>query len=230
MSEQLTSAAIGQLNKLAQPIPYVFLCELHVPTDPVTLFRLNNSTHPVVFGVDDEGTPLTYYPFNFEVAGLRRSADGAQFNMVVTFTNVTRELQVAVENYDGLLGQDARVMLVNRALLQQPAPMLEVLGEIINYHTTAETISFEIGRQNLYGTNFPSLRISPVHCWHKYGGPGCGYDTTAPGALQTCSKLQEGPDGCREHGDAEVAAGLDRRHPARIGLFRGIARGGKTGL
>ncbi len=224
MAELIRQAEVSELNQLSQGNAYVWLLEIEVPTDPVARYRLNNSAHEVEWGTASTGTPFAYSPFPFQVTGVRRDANGSQTNVMVTASNVERQLQAAIENYDGLIGQPASLFLVNKLLLGTGTPLLEVQGEIITHRATARDISFEIGTSNLYRSNFPALRISPLFCSHKYGGILCGYDTTRTGALQTCDKTLDGTDGCRVHGDDEEAASLERQHPARWGAFPGVPR------
>lgn len=230
MTNVYSPAESTEINRLAQQAAYVWLLEIEVPTVPVSRYRLNNSAHALEWGTDGDGEPISYAPFPFQVSGLRRDAQGRQTTAVVTASNVTRELQAAIETYDGLIGQPARVVLVHKGLLATGEPLLELTGEIVTHEAGVEQIAFEIGTANLYAASFPNLRVSPLHCSHDYGGLLCGYDVNFSGALQTCSKRLTGTNGCEEHGEAEAAAGLEVRHPRRFGGFPGVPRNQGAGL
>ncbi len=220
----LNSAELTQINALAQAVPYAWLLEMEIPTDPIVRYRFTNQTHAMLFGTDGLGVDLEYIPFPFTVTGIRRDSNGGQYNVVIAASNVRRQIMAAIETYDGLIGQPVRVMLVHKALLGTGTPLIDIHGQIITHRATEQDIEFEVGEENLYRSNFPQLRISPTHCAHPYGGILCGFDTTRSGANQTCTKVIEGPDGCREHGEEEEAAGEENRHPLRFGGFPGVPR------
>lgn len=228
--EDLSGPEIIAVNTLDQKHPYIWMLELEVPTDPPTRYRLVNQPEDYVFGTDTSGLAVTYNAYNFQVGSLQRDTEGGQFNVTVTVSNVRREMQAAVELYDGLVDQPARVLLTNKALGSSNTALLDMRGRVITPTCTERAVVFEIGNPSLYAQKFPRRRISPTYCAHKYGDALCGYDTTLSGALQTCSKLKDDENGCTAHGDAEVAAGLTRQHPARFGGKPGVRRAGGLGV
>jgi len=231
VAEQLNPDQINEVNKTEIIAPFLWLLELEVPSSPATRFRLvAPCTRQITFGTDFEGIPVTYYPFDFEVGTVQRDAEGNSLNLTVRVSNITREIQSAIELYEGLVGQPARAMLVSSALLSTGIPLFSIEGDIITNSATAQDVEIEIGERSAYRDKFPALSVQPHFCSFPYGGNLCGYDTTRSGALLTCSKLLEGENGCREHGDDEVAASLERQHPARFGGFPGVPRAPGAGL
>lgn len=229
-AEDLTQPEIAQVNRLEIAEPFVWLLEIEVPTDPPTRYRLNNSNQSLEFGTDGDGAPMFYYPFPFEVGVIQRDAEGGQFNMTVSASNISREIQASIEAYTGLIGQPVRIALISKALLAANKPILDFKGEILTHVASATEVSMEVGEPSSYKRKFPALRVLPHVCSFDYGGLLCGYDTTRSGALATCSKFLEGENGCREHGDDEEAAGLTVRHPARFGGYPGVPRATGAGL
>jgi lambda family phage minor tail protein L len=199
--------------------------ELVVPTTPsATVIRAVQNPWPIDFQFDSSGGPITWNPFPVQVGSVDENNRGNLTQVSVTVTNITRDVQAAIELYDGLIGMDARVMLAHVARIPTGIPTFEAKGSILASSATAESAVFEVGVFNLFQAHFPLKRMMRDFCHWKYDSPGCGYDTTRGGALPTCSKKMEGANGCREHGDDEVSAGLTRKHPQRIGLFKGLSR------
>ena len=213
----LSAAEIREVNSLAQVNPYLWLLEVEVPTDPPLRYRLNNTPHSVIFGTNDDGQDLTYYNASFDVEGIRVDGQGTQYNATVVASNVSRELMAALEHYNGLIDQPAKLMLVHKALLASGKPLMTIEGKIIHQVARNPDIAIEIGQESLFRVPMPGLRVDDEYCTHPYGGALCGYDTTTSGAMQVCSFRREGPLGCRAHGDDEVANGLERKHPRRFG-------------
>jgi phage-related protein len=221
----LTAEQSAIVNRLAQSAEFFWMLEVEVPSDPPSRYRLNNTAHSVDFGVDSQGDAQTYLPHPFVVSGIAEDSHGGIHSATVSASNVRRELMAAIEHFDGLIGSEARTMLAHKALLSNGEPFIEIVGIISTHRATAQSVEFVIGREDQYKTPLPLLRTNHDYCTHQpYGGLLCGYDTTTSGALQTCSFLLEGANGCRAHGDAEEAAGLENRHPRRWGGQFGVPR------
>lgn len=219
-----TPEQFSEMGKLSRSAQDVWLLEIEIPTDPVSRYRLNSSAHDVTFGTDDLGADLVYETHPFKVGGISADSHGGIHSATVAASTVRRELMAAIEVYDGLIGREARLILTNKALLASAVPLLEVVGVISTHQARVESVEFVIGREDMYRTAIPLLRTNHDYCTHPYGGLLCGYDTTVSGALPTCSFKQFGANGCVEHGDAEEAAGLERKHPRRFGGHPGVPR------
>lgn len=220
----VTNDIRAELSKLQQNTQHAWLLEVEVPTDTTSRYRLNNSAHSITFGTDSGGEDQVYVTFPFEPDGVREDGQGGIYSLTVTASNVKRELMAAIEAYEGLIDQPARVMLVHKGNLGGGEPIFQFDGRIATHKASAQSIQFTIGRENLYRVPLPLLRTSREFCNHIYGGVECGYDTTRSGALQTCTFMVEGDNGCRAHGEDEEDEGLPVLHPLRFGGQLGVPR------
>lgn len=229
MALPLSAAEIAQIHKLRTGQPYLWFLEVFVPVDPNppgAMARYVSQRHAVAFGTDNAGDPITYQPGNFSVGKVRRDSEGIFPTLSVVASNVSRVLQSVVENHDGIVGEYARVFLVNRATIASGKPTWELEGEVVRARAKANAVTFQIGLANLVQVNFPAQQALRDYCGVRFGGLLCGYDTGRVGALQTCDKTKDGANGCTVHGDDEVSAGLERRHPRRWNAFPGMKRRG----
>jgi phage-related protein len=215
---------------LIQANPWVSLYTIDVPTSPATKMRL--TAYPAAdpatgialyFERDSNGAAVTYYSFSIGHEETRADSEGGIQKVRVQLQNLTRESVAIAETYNGLIGQKIRHVIVRRDELPDATPAFEEVMEILEANFTEQTAEFVCGRTALAQRKL-GRKISRTHCQHRYGGPGCGYDTTRAGALQTCDFTLDGPVGCTAHGIDEAAAGRTNRHPKRILLFPGVAR------
>jgi len=98
---------------LSQPNPFVWLFEVVVPSSPATMLRLAANTSDVNFGVNSDGDSIRYKRAAFTVSALSEGSDGKLPSIQVAAGNPTREIQALIEEYDGLIGQTAKLQLVN---------------------------------------------------------------------------------------------------------------------
>ena len=91
------------------------------------------------------------------------------------------------------------------------AAVLEWDFKITAMVTTAQGASAQLGDISLYDVFVPASRIGKRYCRFKYKDDACAYT----GALPTCDKSLDGPNGCIAHGD-------DGNHPERFGGFPGV--------
>lgn len=215
---------------LIQTNPWVSLYSIDVPSSPATKMRL--TAYPaedpatgiaLYFERDSNGAALPYYSFSIGHEETRADSEGGIQKVRVQLQNLTRESVALAETYNGLIGQKVRHVIVRRDELPDATPAFEEVMEILESNFTEQTAEFVCGRTSLAQRKL-GRRISRTHCQHRYGGAGCGYDTTRGGSLQTCDFTLAGANGCTAHGLDEAAAGRENRHPARILLFPGVAR------
>lgn len=221
MPKALTQLMEQHANQLESESPWLWLYEIEVPTDPPTRYRLTNNTRAVQFGTNSLGVPLTYSPFPIFHGGIKEGSNGNLPSIDVSVGNVSREISQALATYNGLIGQPVVIRLVQMAELLNAQAQIREDSLVRGVRVTQEVVTFTLAAGNLYERQLPARRINSGHCGVFYGGAACGYDLTT-GSLTTCSKLKDGPNGCTEHGDDEVANGLTRRHPERFSAFPGV--------
>jgi len=220
--------------ELNQNIPYVWLYAIDIPSSPRTKARLtpymvDDNTSAIQFERTTGGDPLTYSPADIAHSQIDRDNEGSLASVRMG-VSVRPEVEAQYDTYGGLIGERVRIVCILKDELPDGIPLLDDRFVIEDSWSEEGKLTFVLSKQVMYQTPFPDGQFHRVVCGHEFGGPGCGYDTTRAGSLQTCSKREDGPNGCIEHGDDEVAAGLERQHPQRILRFPGILRRAGVGV
>ena len=215
---------------LIQPDPYVWLYAVDVPSTPPTKYRVTAYPEPVQFERDSLGAVITYSPASVVHEDVQADTEGSIQTIKLRAQNLTREGLAILENYNGLIGQAVRIVCIKLSDAPDGDPVVDEVYDVLESGATEAEVEFTLGRSALTQRKFPDRRLTRSYCVHRYGGAGCGYDTKRGGALQTCTKLLLGTNGCIAHGLNEAAAGLPNRHPARMLVFRGIPRASGTGV
>jgi hypothetical protein len=215
--------------------PLVSVYAFDIPTDPPTKFRItsypkrDDTGIALYFERDSTGAAIPYYSCSVFHEDTTADSEGGLNKVRITVQNITREAIALAENYNGLIGQKVRHVIVKYDELPDASALrYEEVFEVLEPTFTESSAVLTCGRTALAQAKFPGRRISRTHCQHKYGSVGCGYDTTRSGALQTCDFTLDGANGCYVHGDDEEDAGLENRHD-RLGrvralVFPGVAR------
>lgn len=214
----------GGLLALIQPDPLVWLYAIDLPSTPRSKYRLAANKESVHFERDSTGSAIEYSPSEVFHEDVRQDVEGAINKVKLTVQNITRESVALLKAYHWLIGEKVRVVCVRLADTPDGAPVKEEVYDVLDASARETVAVLTLGRAALAQKKFPDRRVSRTYCAHRYGGPACGYDTTRGGALQVCSKLRDGPDGCIEHGLNEAAASLPNRHPQRMLVFPGVPR------
>lgn len=215
---------------LIQTNPYVLLVSIDLPTDPETKLRMAAYPETVYYGRANDGTPVPFYPFSFGVGQASVDTEASIPTVSLEAQNITLEMAALMETYNYLIGQRAVVTVIRIQNTPDGVPDQEDEYDVLDGELDQGVARLTLGRAALQKKDFPDSRITRNYCSSPYGGILCGYDTTRSGALPTCSKLKDGPNGCTEHGDDEVAASLPREHPKRWRSFPGVRRQSGTGV
>ncbi len=218
---------VGPVNMLS---PHIWLYSIGIPTTPPTQLRLTPYPEDVVFETDSAGADITYKSASIGHSPRKTDTEGSVPTLNLTLQNITAEAQTLAYQHGGLVGQTVRIISVRKTDLPLGPPAFEGFFEILGERMKRERADWQIGQRSLTRERFPSRRMNRVYCLHKYGRTGCGYNTSRGGSLQTCTKREDGDNGCTAHGLDEVAASLPNNHPRRILLFRGIPRQSGIGV
>lgn len=227
MSRDLPASLEAKRSELRVADPWVWLFEFEVPTIPATRLRLAANPESVTFGADSDGAALVYSPYPIGVGLIRQSSEGDIPAVDITVGNPERMLSAYVEQYDGMIGQPVRVLLVNTADLGNPQAKLEDRGEIQVCTVGGEAVTVRVSTFSVYQRKFPPYRYVARTCRHQFGDAYCGYDIVSGatnvvgGGFNVCPKTL---DACEVRGDDELARGEEVLHPARFGGWRGIPR------
>lgn len=209
MPRPLSATAILEKNELSSDQAFVVLIEVQVPSTPLTRFRL--AANPTA--VSWQGN--TYSPAALGLSVLREDGEGGFGELEVTLGNARRDAMPYLEQYD-LSGQPARLILVSQAELTSGEAVIDDPYRVISVAASAEAIVLRLGQWNAYQSQFPGAVAAREHCRFQYRGARCAYT----GALATCDKTRQGPNGCEAH-----AVDSDD-HPRRFGGFPLMPRGG----
>lgn len=186
----ITASLIQEKNKLASPSAWLPLITVEV--NATTTLRLVPNPVAVVF----DGQ--TYAPFGCEIEDVMQDAKGQLHDVSISVSNVTREISAYVE-FNELRGARVSIRYVNSANLADPeAVVLEERYEIMSIQVKgSQFVTFILGHDRIASHQFPSGRFFRDNCRWIYKSPECGFPVN--GALPTCSKTLEGPNGCRSH-------------------------------
>lgn len=223
MTRQLTASLTAEAGKLRTLNPWVALLEVEVPTSPATRYRLAANPEPIVFNGQ------TYSPFPFTIGEIRTTGEGDIPVIDVTVQNASLVIGHAIDEYDGLTGQPARVLFVNTADLLNPASVIAEDATIQNASVSADAVTFTLSAYSLYQLPIPAQRYVARGCRWVFGSAECGYviptgaTNTVGGGFNLCRKSLAQ---CRERGADEAARSVTVLHPKRFGGFPGIPRQG----
>lgn len=225
--KSLSPALEQHRNMLRDGEPWIWLFEVEIPSSPKTRLRLARYTDPVSFGVDSTGAAIVYSPFGIAIGERRETVDGDIPTLAVEVANPSREIGLAIDQYDGLVGAPVVIRIVHASDLANFQSQIEERAEVRRARVTGDRCTFVLAAYALYRRPFPAWRYLAFNCRWQFGGPECGYAIPAsPGGtvgtgFATCGRTFTA---CDERGDDEVARSLTRQHPKRFGGFPGMRR------
>ena len=198
-----TALVIGK-NMLASNDAWLLLVDISIPTVPATTVRLVRNNEDITF----EGNVYTAFPFDF--APMKTQKTGEIPTVSFKVSNVTRALQVEVEDYDGLVGQEVTLYIVNSALLSENYTELTWVFTILTCSVSSEWISFGVGAPNPLRRRFPLNRYLSDHCVWRLGGAECKYagvDSTCKRTLSDCQSRTGGSNSFNFGGHVGLGSG-----------------------
>lgn len=176
-----------EANKLVSTAPWLLLLELILPDATVLRFVRNTDDIECPIG---SGIIWTAYPFDLGNRG--ESGDGKVQTVTLKVSNIARALTPYMEEYDGLVGSDVRLIVVHEANLSADYAALTLAYTIIAATLPDDIwIEFSLGAESPMRRRFPIYAAIPLHCgWvANFKGAECAYaggDSTCPGTLTAC--------------------------------------------
>lgn len=162
----LPPALIRAANRMDQTSPWLILLDIVLPN--VTLYLVNN-TEDIVFG----GQTYNAFPFQYERP--KESSKGDIPNIQVSVSNVTRVVQSYIEPYNGGVGCDVVMRLVNAAYLTEDYASLTIPLVVLGAKCTPLWVVFTLGCFNPINRRYPVGQYIAKHCRFRFRGPHCGY-------------------------------------------------------
>ena len=216
MPYALTGPMIQESIKLHSAASWVELWEVRVDATRGYFY----CAHPTSITFNG----VTYSPFVVERGDEEEESNGNIPELQMTVANIDRAIQAEIEA-GNLRGKVVIKRLVNTAILGTATNKKEYRYTILSADCTDIGAVFRLGPANPVNREFPSRRYNRNRCDLEYGGSLCGYLTTRSGALATCDRTYLASNGCKVHGDDEVAAGMPREHTNNYGGAPAIPRG-----
>ena len=196
--KNLSFATIIEKNKVNSDTPFLVCLEVDVrdfdvyaninsPTSPIiqTLRLVNNSTD-IVF------RDQTYLAMPFSI-DLREDV-GEMSTLNINIDDYTGAVRQALQSYNGGIGFDVRLVIVNAARLDKEAEIREFF-RIVSANTNDFKVSWQIGAENALIYPFPRRRQYRDRCVWRYKSAQCGYT----GELPSCDLTLTGGNGCATH-------------------------------
>lgn len=223
MPSTITSAVVDAKNELHNLSPWLWIFEV----------VLDDSEAIRVAGFDAEVTHRgqTYRPFPVAIGIQSRDRQGILQEAEVRISNIGAFVSNFLEAGQ-ILGEKCTVRLVSE---EEPDDVaFEAVYEVLKATVSIDAAVFRLAHHGLMDSPLPAQLFNRTRCRHRYGRAGCQYNTALPNAISgsnpsfdpsTCDLTLDGPNGCRAHGDNEVANGAPRHHPMLWGGFRGIPKG-----
>lgn len=199
----LPAALITAKNQLSQSDPWLLLIIVELVPSTTYLYLVRN-TEDVTFNSQ------VYTAFPFEIEAVQQKAKGEAPVVELRVSNVSRAIQAYVEQYNGLVGNQITLQLVNAGLLTENYAELTEYFCVLGCVCNVEWVTFSLGAPRVLRRRFPLYRYISDHCAYVqyFKGAECKY----AGVLTTCN--------------GTIADCTIRSNTANFGGFYGLSKGG----
>ncbi len=187
MPLDLSTNQIIEKNKLSSDNVELLLLEITYPSEDPICLCLNNAE--IVWD------SKTWYPALFSLSGLMETKNAEIPSVTLSFIDIGRVLMPYIETYDGGVGAQTILRVVDSKYLNVTTPKLEESMEILDCTIDdSNLISFKMGSENLLNRRCPSDRYLKNNCrYQSFGDSHCGYtilgDETCNRTLSDCEAL-----------------------------------------
>jgi lambda family phage minor tail protein L len=192
----LSTAAILEKNKLANTGAWLVLLQITLPDD--TVLRVCSNTEDVTW--PSSGGDL-YVAFPFELDEIGENSKGERPQVEVRVGNVTRQIQLYMEQASGGVGSTVVLRVVHSAHLDLTDAEVELTFTCINAWADSQWAHFVLGASAPWEKRWPRNRILKTFCRYRhFKGDRCGYTGTETTCDRTLTQ-------CREYGNSERFGG-----------------------
>lgn len=205
MTAPLTVTQLNAIENRRNEFPLVWCVEVPIP-DEVTpqVLRVTSHSTPVEWQTDSDGNPLTWTPWSIDVGAIDEDTKGTQQTWRLTLSNANRQIMALVDAYEGLEESSVTAHLVPLLALAEGVGVVTLRGRILAISATQDALTFELGQVDLRRAKLPARRVSATYCGSAYKSEQCGYT----GALPTCDKGLNTPNGCVAHANENRFGGF----------------------
>ena len=191
MSRHLSVATVIEKNLIASDKAFVLLLAIEIHDELggyVEHLRLARNSENVVY----QGESYQAANFTFD---LKMDTD-SEPKLSIGADDPSGFIRQKMELYNGGLGFDCSLMIVNTGNLAQ-SPEIEEVFEVVGASAEGYNISFELGVPNPLGVRFPRRTQMRDQCPLRFKGILCKY----AGASATCDYTRDGANGCGSKGN-----------------------------
>lgn len=197
----LPAELILEKNKSETGSAWLFFIEIILPD--ITLYLVRNN-EDITF----QGQLYTAFPFDIEP--IISSSKGEIPSLVIKVSNVTRVIQAYIEQYNGAVGEEVVLNIVNSDNLASDYSDFEMVFTIQKTEADESYVSITLGPSNPMARRFPLYRYIAEHCNWRFRSEECSFSGTV--TLTTCGRSY---NDCRARNNSE-----------NFGGHKGLASGG----
>ena len=173
---------ILEKNKLATGSAWLILLQITF-SDNTILYLVRNNEN-ITFQ-DNE-----YIAFPFELGDIKESSKGEIPSLSIKISNVTKAIQYYLEQFNGAIGSQIKIIVVNSSYLSEDYSELELDYEVTGASSNAQWVEFTLGIPNPLRKRFPLHRFIAEHCNWRFKSAECAYSgvefTTCDRTLKAC--------------------------------------------
>lgn len=175
MPLDLPPAIIRAANTMGQTEPWLALLDIYLPGGE--RLSLVNNNEDVTFG----GVLYSAFAFNYEQQ--KQSSKGELPTVTISVSNVSRVIQAYLEQYDGGVGSEVILTIINHGHLTEDYAELTTTMTVLGAKANAQWVTFTLGAANPLNKRFPNWQYISLHCRFRFKGPHCAY----AGGATTCA-------------------------------------------
>ena len=194
---KLTDFAKREKNKIASTGVWLVLLEVLYQNE--TAFRLALNNENIIWQNNE------YIAFPFEVGDISQNSEKELPTLELKVSNVNREVQSYLEQYQGGKNTKAIIRVVNTNLLSEGAVFEETFS-VLSSKADQNWVTFSVGCDFSFYHRFPRTRYVANWCPYRYGDIECACVNSS---FKTCNGTLSN---CRERGNSK-----------RFGGFAGIS-------
>lgn len=174
----LPTSLVLSKNVLCGPQPWLILVDISIPTVPETTLRFVRNNEDIRFQDN------TYTAFPFDLSSVKSAGKGEIPSVNFRVSNVTRSIQTYLEDYEGLVGQEIVLRVVNAAFLSENYSELTWVFTVLSCVADSKWVNFSVGSPNPLRRRYPLYRYNADHCPWRFKSVECKYD----GADSSCTR------------------------------------------
>lgn len=189
--KDISIASVINKNSFASDVAWLIALEVDVK-DPETglhvetLYLVNNNE-----GLEINGNSYVAVPFEIDLKA--EQGEIPEVNLVIQ--DQTRAIQSYMQRYNGGVGFNVKMHIVNSGLLDEPPEITEFF-EVMNASSSSYVATWKLGAENLLRQKCPRRTQRRDFCSWQYRDPDtCGY----AGEMPSCDLSLDGENGCQAH-------------------------------